>query len=101
MELRQRLQTQWTESAQDWIDTDQAVRTGMLDRWMLDALGDVGGKSVIDIGLRRGQVQPPTVWLGRDRYGRRPHRTPDSKGALIGVARRNLHHRQRRKPYTA
>ena len=44
MELSRRLRAQWTESAQDWIETDQAVRTGMLDSWMLDALGDVSGK---------------------------------------------------------
>ena len=45
MELPERLHTQWVESAQDWIDADQAVRTGMLDRWMLDSLGDVSGKN--------------------------------------------------------
>ena len=50
-----RLRTQWTESAQDWIETDQAVRTGMLDSWMLDALGDVSGKTVIDIGCGEGR----------------------------------------------
>ena len=55
MELSRRLRSQWTESAQDWIETDQAVRTGMLDSWMLDALGDVSGKSVIDIGCGEGR----------------------------------------------
>ena len=50
-----RLRTQWAESAQDWIETDQAVRTGMLDWWMLDALGDVSGKTVIDIGCGEGR----------------------------------------------
>ena len=55
MEPEDRLHTQWSESAQDWIDTDQAVRTGMLDRWMLDSLGDVSGKSVIDIGCGEGR----------------------------------------------
>ena len=55
MELDKRLRAQWTESAQDWIETDQAVRTGMLDSWMLDALGDVSGKSVIDIGCGEGR----------------------------------------------
>ena len=45
MELSERLHSQWVESAQDWIDTDQAVRTGMLDSWMLDALGNVGRAS--------------------------------------------------------
>ena len=55
MELEERLRTQWTEAAQDWIETDQSIRTGMLDTWMLDALGDVSGKSVIDIGCGEGR----------------------------------------------
>ena len=55
MELERRLRTQWVESAQDWIETDQAIRTGMLDAWVLDALGDVSGKSVIDIGCGEGR----------------------------------------------
>ena len=55
MELPERLQTQWAESAQDWIEADQAVRTGMLDRWMLGSLGEVAGKSVIDIGCGEGR----------------------------------------------
>ena len=64
MELPERLKSQWAESAQDWIDTDQAVRTGMLDRWMLDALGDVGGKSVIDIGCGEGRFSRLLSRLG-------------------------------------
>ena len=55
MELEERLRTQWTEAAQDWIETDQAVRTGMLDSWMVEALGDVSGKRVIDIGCGEGR----------------------------------------------
>ena len=55
MELENRLRAQWTKYAQDWIETDQAVRTGMLDTWMLDALGDVSDKSVIDIGCGEGR----------------------------------------------
>lgn len=64
MSLSQRLHTQWTESAQDWIDADQAVRTGMLDRWMLDSLGDVGGKSAIDIGCGEGRFSRLLSRLG-------------------------------------
>ena len=64
MDLHERLQTQWTESAQDWIATDQAVRTGMLDRWILDALGDVSGKSVIDIGCGEGRFSRVLSKLG-------------------------------------
>jgi ubiquinone/menaquinone biosynthesis C-methylase UbiE len=55
MDLRQHLHSQWAESAQDWIEADQSIRTGMLDRWMLDSLGDVSGKSVIDIGCGEGR----------------------------------------------
>ena len=55
MELEKRLRAQWTKYAQDWIETDQAVRTGMLDSWMLDALEEVSGKSVIDIGCGEGR----------------------------------------------
>ena len=55
MELRSRIRAQWTKYAQDWIETNQAVRTGFLDSWMLDALGDVSGKSVIDIGCGEGR----------------------------------------------
>ena len=64
MDLRERLNTQWAESAQDWIDTDQAVRTGMLDRWMLNSLGDVSGKSVIDIGCGEGRFSRLLSQLG-------------------------------------
>ena len=53
MELRSRIRAQWMKYAQDWIESDQAVRTGFLDTWMLDVLGDVSGKSVIDIGCGR------------------------------------------------
>ena len=64
MDLHERLQTQWTKSAQDWIATDQAVRTGMLDRWILHALGDVSGKSVIDIGCGEGRFSRILSKLG-------------------------------------
>lgn len=64
MELPERLRTQWVESAQDWIDADQAVRTGMLDRWMLDSLGDVTGKSAIDIGCGEGRFSRLLSKLG-------------------------------------
>jgi len=55
MNLNERLRRQWIESSQDWIETDQSVRTGMLDRWMLDALGDVSGKTILDIGCGEGR----------------------------------------------
>ena len=43
MELEQRLKNQWTEAAEDWFQQNQAIRTGMLDSWMLSALGNVAG----------------------------------------------------------
>ncbi len=55
MELEERLRTQWTEAAQDWIEKDHVHRTGMLDSWMLDALGDVAGMRVVDIGCGEGR----------------------------------------------
>ena len=64
MELPERLQIQWTESAQEWIDADQSVRDGMLDRWMLDLLGDVRGRSVIDIGCGEGRFSRLLSKLG-------------------------------------
>ena len=64
MELGKRLHTQWTESAQDWIAADQSNRTGLLDRWMLDSLGDVSGKSAIDIGCGEGRFSRLLSTLG-------------------------------------
>ena len=81
MELNERLHSQWVESAQDWIDTDQAVRTGMLDSWMLDALGNVGGKSAIDIGCGEGRFSRLLSQLGASVTG------VDLTEALIARAR--------------
>ena len=81
MELSERLHSQWVESAQDWIDTDQAVRTGMLDSWMLDALGNVGGKSAIDIGCGEGRFSRLLSQLGATVTG------VDLTEALIARAR--------------
>ena len=64
MELQKRIRVQWTKYAQDWIATDQAVRTGFLDSWMLDALRDVSGKSVIDIGCGEGRFSRLLSELG-------------------------------------
>ena len=55
MELDRLLRIQWTEAAQEWIETDQAIRTDMLDSWVLRALGDVSGKTVLDIGCGEGR----------------------------------------------
>lgn len=55
MNIDKRLRAQWTESARAWIETDQVERALVLDPWMLDALGDVSGKKVIDIGCGEGR----------------------------------------------
>ncbi len=64
MDIERRLRAQWTEAAQDWIGTDQAVRTGMLDSWMLRAIGDVSGRAVIDIGCGEGRFCRLLAGLG-------------------------------------
>ena len=69
MDLEHRLRTQWTEAAQDWIQQSQAVRTGMLDSWMLDALGDVSGRDVIDIGCGEGRFSRLLARLGAEATG--------------------------------
>ena len=55
MNLEQQLRTQWVEHVQDWIQQDQSLRTGMLDSWMLEALGDVAGRRVLDVGCGEGR----------------------------------------------
>ena len=55
MDLKRRLEAQWVDAVEDWIGQDQSVRTGMLDSWMLDALGDVAGRRVLDIGCGEGR----------------------------------------------
>ena len=62
--LRRRLATQWTESAEDWFRQNQAVRADMLDSWMLAALGDVAGKRVLDIGCGEGRFSRILACLG-------------------------------------
>ena len=69
MDLKNTLRTQWTKAAQDWIGQDQAVRTGMLDSWMLDALGDVRGKRVLDIGCGEGRFSRLLAGLGAEVTG--------------------------------
>ena len=64
MDLKQELRTQWTEHVQDWIQEDQWIRTGMLDSWMLEALGDVKGRRVLDIGCGEGRFCRVLAGLG-------------------------------------
>ena len=67
--LEDRLRRQWTEAADDWIGQDQAVRTGMLDSWMLDALGEVAGRRVADIGCGEGRFSRLLSELGAEVTG--------------------------------
>ena len=64
MDLEHRLNTQWTDAAEDWIQQDQAVRTGMLDAWMLKALGDLSNARVVDIGCGEGRFSRLLAGLG-------------------------------------
>ena len=67
--LKDLLRSQWAKSAQDWIQQDQSVRTGMLDSWVLDALGEVSSKRVIDIGCGEGRFSRLLGELGADVTG--------------------------------
>ena len=75
------MKTQWTEAVEDWIEQDQAVRIGMLDSWMLDALGDVAGSRVLDIGCGEGRFSRLLAGLGAHVTG------VDLTGPLIERAR--------------
>ena len=69
VDLKDRLRTQWAESVEDWIHQNQAVRTGMLDSWMLESLGDISGKRVIDIGGGEGRFCRLLAGLGAETTG--------------------------------
>ena len=69
MNLEQQLRTQWVEHVQDWIQQDQSLRTGMLDSWMLEALGDVAGRRVLDVGCGEGRFCRLLAALGADVTG--------------------------------
>jgi ubiquinone/menaquinone biosynthesis C-methylase UbiE len=69
MKLEQQLREQWNEHVQDWIQQDQFVRTGMLDAWMLAALGNVEGRRVLDIGCGEGRFCRVLAELGADVTG--------------------------------
>ena len=69
MNLKQQLKTQWVDAVEDWIGTDQSVRTGLLDSWMLSALGKVADRRVIDIGCGEGRFCRLLASLGADVTG--------------------------------
>ena len=57
--LKDELKAQWEAMAQDWIslsqDSEKSHREAMLDGWMLDAVGDVSGRKLIDLGCGEGR----------------------------------------------
>ena len=95
MNLERRLNTQWTEAAQNWIEQDQFERTGMLDSWMLNAIGDARGKRVLDIGCGEGRFSRLLAGLGAEVTGvdlteplleRARKLTTDSEAYVLGDA---------------
>lgn len=60
-DLKRRLRAQWAVMADEWIAAVEmggdrnAHREGLLDPWMLDAVGDVLGLDVIDLGCSEGR----------------------------------------------
>ena len=69
MSLKEQLHAQWVKHAQDWIQEDQVMRIGMLDSWMLEALGNVAGRQVLDIGCGEGRFSRLLAGLGADVTG--------------------------------
>ncbi|MDA1348497.1 MAG: class I SAM-dependent methyltransferase [Chloroflexi bacterium] len=61
MELKDRLRDEWTALAPEWIEAvtvggDRNIhRVGLLDAWMLEAVGEVSGLTVIDLGCGEGR----------------------------------------------
>ena len=57
--LKNELKSQWETMAEDWIsqfqDGETSHREALLDGWMLDAVGDVSGRKVIDLGCGEGR----------------------------------------------
>ena len=57
--LKNELKAQWEAMAEEWIsqvqDGETSHREAMLDGWMLDAVGDVSGRKVIDLGCGEGR----------------------------------------------
>ena len=61
MDLKEQMRSEWAELAEEWIEAARIGgdrnphREGMLDSWMLDAVGDVSGQRVIDLGCGEGR----------------------------------------------
>ena len=59
MVSKELLRAQWVDLAERWIyDSNNGRnwhREGLLDPWMLEAVGDVAGQDVIDLGCGEGR----------------------------------------------
>ena len=59
MDTNEELRAGWDALAEDWIarmeNPGDPYRVGLLDAWMLDAVGDVAGLDVIDLGCGEGR----------------------------------------------
>ena len=53
--LRESLRAQWVNFSENWCPLEQSVRTGMLDAFVLEGLGDIKGRRVVDIGCGEGR----------------------------------------------
>ncbi len=71
MELKEQLRAQWSEMAEKWIGVigDEVNRVGLLDTWMLDAVGDVSGLDVIDLGCGEGRFSRMLAQCGANVVG--------------------------------
>ena len=87
VDLKDRLRTQWAESVEDWLHQNQAVRTGMLDSWMLESLGDISGKRVIDIGCGEGRFCRLLTGLGAETTGIDLTEAPVERARSLAVCR--------------
>jgi SAM-dependent methyltransferase len=57
-ELKARLRDQWAAISAGWIEATEAGATnrdGLLEPWMLVAVGDVSGLDVVDLGCGEGR----------------------------------------------
>ena len=59
MDTKELARTKWVDLAERWIELvnngPNVHREGLLDSWMLDAVGEVSGLAVIDLGCGEGR----------------------------------------------
>ena len=71
--LKKKLKAQWESMAEDWIsriqDSETSHREAMLDGWILDVLGEVVCRKVIDLGCGEGRFSRTLVERGAEVAG--------------------------------